>query len=1444
MPILEFVTIVSGIASIAGGVDVIRRHFTNTNSTPEELFKKSFVDAVKQIAPSLDDIADPKAIAVNHNRLDKVIASLDDIYINKLATREADEKLAEATTLFHDCINLPGERLRDKDLLQRLQPILQRTFTNFYDRLPRNQQASTQIMLESDKMQLEGQKHLIEQNQAIQDVIQGVDAKITDISNRHPNVSISDAVDTAIAKEYQSEIDDTRVLLETYRPKSALDQFEKLKERIWTDAPPIVKFRILINMAAAHFELNNDQKAAELLLEAFQYNSEDEKAFSNRALAHYLFGELESATEYAKQTLEKNPANINARVVLIHVFSKTEPLERVITQVPDYLQEKPQIAHAFSDAAKEQGCLEEAKKWREVTVEQDAAPGFKASLATILIEQVLDDAFNMYIKQLDGLQKEQLSRAAELLTEAWECVADTELRSVRTDWIINRSTALRLLGKSQEAIKDLDVAIEIEPSDSMLSMLLKNRAILAFEQGNQEDAAEFLERIHSEPEIFEAQIIIASILSGNKRYDEAITKLDNLLTTNLSSELKDEANRWLVRIYIATKRFEDAERILTPLQESSPTSILNFINAAQIANGTGKREAAISFLKEAYEIAKNCQASIEIVELADELFDHQQFIEAATLYEKLADTNQNSQLTIGVLASYYNAGEIGKALKICQELREKYGPLENISEREVMIYEEIGDMNQAEVVCKAYLNKFPNDINMQIRLGLVYYRSNKEKEIDNILDNFSDFKNFSFLENLSLEACVQLAFLYQVRSQPEKVLQVMCETRRTYFDDRDAHLQYIRLFYQVDKQIPEVLNPVQVQLDTAVEIDSSDQSVCYIIVDRDDVDITRGERGIKESLAQQLLGKIENDEVNLGKTPLGQKVGKITAIKSKYVYALQESFQEFEKFFPDDEGLWSVKLDESSDNLTENGTKKTDSTDLQPILELTNKQHEASLEIENVYKEHLPPIGTFMNWTGRNVLDVWNLLINKPDLGIRCYEGNPEEKSRALALLKEPKLKLVADIISLITLHCLEAADTVVKIFGKLAVAQSTIDALLQMIHEQESMWSQREGMSIEKQGNRYVRHMINPEDVKRSVERLNNLIKWIRENCDVLPCIPALQMNQLRKGELDETFHSIFVDTLLIATQPGHLLLSDDERLRFYAKTNFNSDAGTNFQIQGVWTQVVLEHCLNLNLLDKTQYDKMIIQLVCSNYYHTEFDADVLIEAAKQSNWNLTEPYNSLAQVLGGRKSDLLEALNVAVDFLFQLWQEPIPYSQRKYLTFGLLAGLTSARRTQVVLEQLGDKIQEKYLLNYPIENRILTQIKEFSQFYPTIKRNFDFLSEDDIRIGGTRIGIETVLYDALYLSQTPEEIVQSFDFLTLEQVYVTILYYLQNPEKIGSYLADNLQHSQILREEYEKNPPPGVVRLRQLKAEKQAASDDSHTNISQNDSATRPSPPKNEQE
>jgi uncharacterized protein (DUF433 family) len=100
-----------------------------------------------------------------------------------------------------------------------------------------------------------------------------------------------------------------------------------------------------------------------------------------------------------------------------------------------------------------------------------------------------------------------------------------------------------------------------------------------------------------------------------------------------------------------------------------------------------------------------------------------------------------------------------------------------------------------------------------------------------------------------------------------------------------------------------------------------------------------------------------------------------------------------------------------------------------------------------------------------------------------------------------------------------------------------------------------------------------------------------------------------------------------------------------------------------------------------------------------------------------------------------------------------------------------------------------------------------------------FERLAEDDIRIKGTRIGIEHILYQYIHRAQTPEAIAEQFRTVTLEQVYGTILYYLQNQEAINAYLTDWLAWSHQMREEQQNNPPPFIEKLRQFKAEKLAA-------------------------
>lgn len=93
-----------------------------------------------------------------------------------------------------------------------------------------------------------------------------------------------------------------------------------------------------------------------------------------------------------------------------------------------------------------------------------------------------------------------------------------------------------------------------------------------------------------------------------------------------------------------------------------------------------------------------------------------------------------------------------------------------------------------------------------------------------------------------------------------------------------------------------------------------------------------------------------------------------------------------------------------------------------------------------------------------------------------------------------------------------------------------------------------------------------------------------------------------------------------------------------------------------------------------------------------------------------------------------------------------------------------------------------------------------------------FDFLAPNDIRVRGTRVGIETLQFDYLELGLFPEDIALRYPTLTLEKVYATITYYLHNQADIAAYLRRIDEEMDRQRREAELNPPPGVVRLREL--------------------------------
>jgi len=84
---------------------------------------------------------------------------------------------------------------------------------------------------------------------------------------------------------------------------------------------------------------------------------------------------------------------------------------------------------------------------------------------------------------------------------------------------------------------------------------------------------------------------------------------------------------------------------------------------------------------------------------------------------------------------------------------------------------------------------------------------------------------------------------------------------------------------------------------------------------------------------------------------------------------------------------------------------------------------------------------------------------------------------------------------------------------------------------------------------------------------------------------------------------------------------------------------------------------------------------------------------------------------------------------------------------------------------------------------------------------------------ITGTRISLDSIVY-AFQDGESPEEILRSFPMAgPLVRIYGAITFYLENKDKVETYLRDQDQRWGALRKERPKSDDPLTKRLREAK-------------------------------
>lgn len=1096
-------------------------------------------------------------------------------------------------------------------------------------------------------------------------------------------------VDVELASEFRAQLDHARDLLHKFQPKTALEYLGGLKDRIWDRALPVDRFRLLTYGGFAHLQLNEELETAQMFIDALTFNNESASALCNAALGFLLRGDTERCQALAFRALERDPTCEQAYSMLVYA-SEEKPFESLVDEVPEVYRRSVEVAMALGKVAFKRDMLANAERWFRVAVDVDTRdhPEPCGMLADSILTQLVGDSSIHPMPGLINPKAELASEAVELYDTAWGRVAESEIRSLKISWLVNRATAKVFQNDVDGAIQDLEEALREAPGDRGI---IKNRAMLAYGTRDLLRASALLRQILDSEGVPDARLWLSMVLFEDGRLDEAEMTLDKLLEgLDNSSGVWRDANYVYTLIKLKQADLPGARTAARSLKATSPEDPGILALCSRVARREGHSEEADSLLLEAQSKVTPETGPVARYRLLDELYDIGKYEAAGSILEEIVDASIDSGPTRQLLSCYYLSGNLGPALKICRSLRETYGPLRFVSAMESAIHEEIGNLSAAMQVCHEYLGLYPDDQWVKLRLAVVSQRLKDYETLDGILNQDFDISNLPF------ENHAQLARLYLHRGRDREALEIAYEARRRFFDNPKAHLVYVQIFFRRNDREDSRFDVDQVESETAVQIEhlESDRLKWVIIEDRDDVDMGRGELGLSHPHVQSLLGSKVGDSVNL---PYGVSTEQVTVreIKSKYVYALHETMDAYQWRFPDTPGIWRGRIQVDAADEAVDG--------LRPVLDMLDHRYEGIHEAERFYREGKLPIGCMAEALGKNPIEIQATLTAKPDLGIRCCSVRSDEREAAVALV-DSGADLVIDIVSLMTLHQLGVSDSVVQEYGPFAVVRSTLELIEELLFEQSIHGG--EYWTLGKKGDQYVRTLVTQELIEDRRRFLKNVLSWAESNCRVLPCTAALNIKRDVRRKLGDMIGPSFVETILVATDDKRVLYSDDAPLRELAATEYG--------VQGVWTQPVLISLHQRGQLSSDAYAEAIVKLVTLNHRHTSISAQVLLEATRQAEWRPAFPFLQVVQTLEGGNSNRRSAVKVAVEYVHLLCKQKPLDIQFDWLVTAVLDAITAGRDRRAVLEAFLRGIEIKFA-TAPIQiDRIHRLLRAWTTIHP----------------------------------------------------------------------------------------------------------------------------------
>lgn len=1062
-------------------------------------------------------------------------------------------------------------------------------------------------------------------------------------------------VEAALMSEHKAELDFGKDLIDKFQPKQAYEYLNSLKERIWDHSSNEDRYRLLTNIGSSKLLMGEPKEAANFFIEALQFNQSNAKALSNAALGYYLIDQLGISKSLANQSIQTDPSNVQAYSTSIFVSSNAESFDSILEKIPKIYQTRSEVAMALGEVAHEQGLSQEAENWLRLSIKNDERdnPDPRGFLADAMLDDIIKNNPPITFKGFVSVNQSKLNELITLYSYAWNRVSETDLRFQRYRWLANRAVAQALLGNHEDASRDIDLALNYKPE---YPPFIRIKGIIAYQNKELVKAANLFRKILNNEEAPDAKFWLALIMFQDEQLTKAIELLEELLSTpDLSVEAILDFHKLLIIIMLKKGDIPKAQIKAEYIENNYRDRPDALAACSRVARLAGNNERSRELLFSSLNLLTPDSTIPERFWVIDELIENQEYDLAAKTLEGIVDINLDSPITRRYLFCLYRAGKHDIALNICKQLREQYGALDYVTDVEISIHEEIDDLTSAKSVCEEYLKVYPKNIDIQLRLAVINFRLHKYDELDMFLERSIPQKNLSY-EDYDI-----LIRLNLYRCRQKEALDLAYETRRLFFDEPKAHMTFVQVFLSIEKNTGDWLEHRIVTINSVVDVryQKSENRLTVIIENRQDASIVREEFLPTHPISRVLLGKKIGDDVQL---PDGMQTstGIIENIRSKYVFAFQQTLEKYPTFFSQKPGIWRIQLDIPDQHTV-------DKEWIKPISDTIEARNTIVDEVEKYYRRRILPIGAMSQLLNENPIEIRAGLSSKPDLGIICSTGEADALNSSINLTQNAP-RIVADVLSLFTINELNIGDAILEYFGKPIIARSTIEIVQNLLND-PSPTRHREHYSIGKESGQITKYYISQEIIDHNIHILENINKWTEMHCEVLPIHASLSNPKIR-NEFGEKIGLSFIDSILLVQEHGSILYSDDMALRTLANNNF--------KVNGIWTQPLLLSLLNHGFISNQEYIQNVIRLIVSNFIYTSINPEVILESAKQADYHPGFPFLKTISILGGGYSDLNTSLNVAAKSVRLLWDQKLADQQYDSLITNILDAIVKNRKNR----------------------------------------------------------------------------------------------------------------------------------------------------------------------